>query len=143
VPENYPAPPPRASARRIEQVLALVEVEGRFLLFRRSASAGQLASLWEFPAVELAAERAPAEELAVRFGGTWSLGSELFRLRHAITNRSFAIEVRRASLVVADGVLSESAEGAEAGWWSRGELAGLPLTGVARKVLARRVNQPG
>ncbi len=142
-PASYPAAPPRASARRVAQLVALVEEGGRFLLFRRSASAGQLASLWEFPAVELAAERSPVVELAQRFGGTWEVGGELFRLRHAITTRSFAIEVRRASLVVADGVLSESADGQEAGWWSRAELAGLPLTGVARKVLARAATQPG
>lgn len=142
-PEKYPAPPPRASVRRVEQLVALVEAEGRWLLFRRSPEAGQLASLWEFPAVDLVRARAPATQLAERFGGTWTLGAELFRLRHAITTRSFAIEVRQASVRLADGELAEPDGGVEAGWWSRGDLAGLPLTGVARKVLARSAAQPG
>ena len=145
-PESYPAAAPRAGAERVRQLVALVEAEGRLLLFRRSAAAGQLASLWEFPAVELDAEVPPAAGFAERFGGTWTLGEELFRLRHAITTRSFAIEVRRATLAVAGEEVAEPAlwsGTAEPGWWSRAELAGLPLTGVARKVLARAGAQPG
>lgn len=142
-PEGYPAPLPRAGAARVQQQVALVEADGRLLLFRRSAAAGQLASLWEFPAVEATAELAPAAGLAARFGGTWNLGEELFRLRHAITTRSFAIVVRRATFAVASGEVAEPSGHSEPGWWSREELAGLPLTGVAKKVLARAGAQPG
>lgn len=148
-PESYPAPVPRVGAARVQQLVALVEADGRLLLFRRSAAAGQLASLWEFPSVEPGAEPAPAAGLAERFGGTWTLGEELFRLRHAITTRTFAIVVRRATFAAASGEVAEpgppaaSAESSEPGWWSREEIAGLPLTGVARKVLARTGTQPG
>ena len=148
-PESYPAPAKRASVERVRQVVALVEQEGRLLLYQRSADARQLAALWEFPAVEVEAAGASralgaAEaRLAERFGGRWALGAEIVRLRHAITTRSFAIAVRRASLLLTDGELAEPAAGAAAGWWSRAELASLPLTGVARKVLERAAPQPG
>lgn len=141
-PENYPAPAQRASAARVQQVVALVETQGRLLLFRRSAAAGQLASLWEFPLVE-PAELAPAVGFGARFGGTWTLGEELFRLRHSITTRSFAIVVRRATVSAASGEVAEPSGHSEPGWWSREELAGLPLTGLARKVLARAAGQLG
>lgn len=142
-PEGFPAPPPRPGVRRVAQLVALVEDQGRLLLFRRSASAGQLASLWEFPAVELSPERTFVAELAERFGGAWAVGERLFELRHAITDRSFTIAVHRAELHLPPGELAESRAGAEAGWWSRAELAGMALTGVARKVLARAPDQPG
>jgi A/G-specific adenine glycosylase len=142
-PESFPAPPPRAGIRRVRQVVALVESDGRWLLFRRSASAGQLASMWEFPAVELSPGGAPAAQLAARFGGIWEVGERRFGLRHAITDQSFAIAVHRAALQASGSELAESPEGSEAGWWSYEELAGMALTGVARKVLALARDQPG
>ena len=141
--ESYPAPPPRASARQVRQLLAFVEYEGRLLLFRRSNSAGQLAGLWEFPVVNLGGPLAPESLLAQRFGGAWSLAAESTRLRHAITTQTFTIEVRRASFVADAGTIAEGAEGGEAGWWSRASARELPLTGVARKLLARTGIQPG
>lgn len=150
-PESYPAPAKRASGESVRQVVALVEQEGRLLLYQRSADARQLAALWEFPAVEVELEETGASRalgaaearLAERFGGRWTLGAEIVRLRHAITTRSFTIAVRQATLLLSAGELAEPAAGAAAGWWSRAELAGLPLTGVARKVLARAALQPG
>ncbi len=153
-PESYPAPAKRASVERVRQIVAFVEAEGRLLLFRRSAEAGQLASLWEFPAVELEDSRSPRAALAAearlaeRFGGRWTLGAEIVHLRHAITTRSFTIAVRRAAFEVvgnelAEGAGAASGSGAEPGWWSRAELAGLPLTGVAKKLLARTVAPAG
>ncbi len=169
-PESYPAPAKRPPVERVHQLVVVVEVEDRLLLFRRGAAAGQLASLWEFPALELGGfgvSGVPGESavsagspgsagskgvdgargveaaLAARFGGSWLLGEELARLRHSITTRSFAIEVRRASFAVAAGAVAESsATEGEPGWWSRSELSGLALTGVARKVVARAGLQP-
>lgn len=160
-PESYPGAEKRAAIERVRQLVAVVEVKNRLLLFRRDAAAGQLASLWEFPAVDLGGERSPrarhsvedregvweAREaqaaLAARFGGSWRLGEELARLRHSITTRNFAIEVRRATFAVTAEALGERVESrAEPGWWSRHELASLPLTGVARKIAARAEFQP-
>ena len=149
--ESYPAPERRADPERVRQLVAFVEENGRLLLFRRSANSSQLAGLWEFPAVELGGHRAAEAELSGRFGGQWTLGPELVRLRHAITKRTFAIEVRRAAIRTADDSVGESGprydsgDGTgrpEPGWWSRDELAGLALTGLARKLLARRESQP-
>ena len=151
---------------------AFVEEEGRVLLFKRSATAGQLAGLWEFPAVDLDGGRPPEEQLAADFGGLWTLGEEIARLRHAITTRSFAIEVRRASHrregseeglgaeapkrelerdTVAEGNggnggppggFGAARAGTQPGWWGRDAASGLPLTGAARKILARAGGQP-
>lgn len=153
-PESYPAPGKRASVEKVRQIVAFVEEDGRLLLFRRSAEAGQLAALWEFPAVELEAPlAAPAElaaeaGLAARFGGRWTLGAEIVRLRHAITTRSFAIAVRQATFeLVGDELAEAGGPGCgvrpEPGWWRRAELSGLPLTGVAKKLLARTVAPAG
>ncbi len=149
--ERFPAPERRPPARPVRQLLAFVERGGKLLLFRRSASAGQLAGLWEFPGVEIAdlppaPDRepvAPEALFAERFGGAWALAAEIARLRHVITTRSFAIEVRRASFLAADETLCEGRAGVEAGWWSRQEARTLPLTGVALKLLARTEVQPG
>lgn len=143
-PERYPAPAKRPAAEQVRQLVAVVEEADRLLLFRRSAAAGQLASLWEFPAVDLDGELTPEAALARRFGGTWRLGEELLQMRHAITTRSFAIAVRRATFAIAEGQVAETlSSGAEPGWWSRAELSGLPLTGVAKKLLARTVAPGG
>lgn len=147
--ESYPAAAARPAVERVRQLVAFVEERGRVLLFRRSPSAGQLAGLWEFPAIDLDGSLAPEAQLASGFGGLWTLGEEMVRLRHAITTRSFAIEVRRASYLAAGAEGGDAvAEGspvaagvggaaAEPGWWSREAATALPLTGVARKVLAR------
>ena len=140
--ESFPATEKRATPEHVHQVVAFVEEDSRLLLFRRSAAAGQLAGLWEFPAVELGGPRTLEAELGGRFGGEWSLGKELLRLRHAITTRTFSIEVRRATVRIKDGWLGEGGGRPEPGWWRRGELAGLALTGVARKLLAKRASQP-
>lgn len=154
--ESFPAPEKRVHSRRVRQLLAFVERGGKLLLFRRSSRAGQLAGLWEFPSVEiqsaLGGQSAAVALLAERYGGAWSLAAEISRLRHAITTQSFAIEVRRASFLAAGETLCEDgadangaagADSAEAGWWSRKEARALPLTGLARKLLARPEIQPG
>ncbi len=138
--ESFPARARRASGERVFQLLAFVERDRQLLLFRRSAAEGQLAGLWEFPLVERGAEMAPEALLASRYSGSWILGAPVARLRHAITTRTFDIEVRRASFRASDDRITE---GAEAGWWRFAAARALPLTGVARKVLARAEIQPG
>jgi len=142
-PESFPARRKPTNAVRVRQLVAVVERRGRLLLFRRSTAARQLAGLWEFPAVVLGGPLAPEALLAERYGGVWSLAAEIARLRHSITTRSYAIEVRRASFLVDGGSVAEGGDGAETGWWSPEEARGLPLTGVARKLLARAEIQPG
>ncbi|MEO8277356.1 MAG: A/G-specific adenine glycosylase [Thermoanaerobaculia bacterium] len=151
--ENFPARSGRAAPLRIRQLLAVVFREGKILLFRRPSDARQLAGLWEFPlvdfpaageaeALESEAVETEALELVAKYGGRWALAEEAVHFRHAITTRSFEIEARRATLLVDDETLAENESGFEAGWWSGEAALALPLTGLARKVLARREFQP-
>ena len=130
-PEAYPAPRRRPAPVRVEQLVAVVEREGRFLLVRRSTGEAVLAGLWEFPTVAAGADAATA--LAARYGGRWRLAGELARLRHGITFRALTV-VARAARFEAGATLAEAAE---AGWFDAGQAGALGLTGVARKLLAR------
>lgn len=147
--EAYPAAVAAKPTRAVRQVVALAEERGRWLLHLRSARAGQLASLWEFPSVELAAGADAAAEFATRFGGVWNLGEEIFRTRHAITDRRIAVEVVRAEfapeeragkLLDGESVAETAAHAVDSRWFQRSELPELPLTGIARKVLRRLAN---
>lgn len=153
--ESFPARAKRVRPRRIRQLVAFVERDGRLLLFRRDSASGRLAGLWEFPSIEVeigcgpGAAASPEALLAERYGGTWALGEELARLRHAITTSAFAVEVRQA-VVGGEGAFGETlGEGApagdpgEPGWWARPEVLELPLTGLAKKLLRRPEIQPG
>jgi A/G-specific adenine glycosylase len=130
-PEAFPPPRRRAAPVREEQVAAVVERKGRFLLVRRGPDETQLAGLWEFPTV--AAGAAAEDALAARYGGRWRLAGERARVRHGITVRALTVVARAARLAAAEGV----AERGEAGFFGVAEAAGLGLTGVARKLLAR------
>ena len=81
-----------------------------------------------------------------RFGGLWTLGEEIVRLRHAITTRSFAIEVRRASYAPGGGVARDTvAEGSPAGAGAAGGRrgAGLVEPRGGRRVAAHRRGAKG
>jgi len=130
-PEAYPEPRRRRAQQRERWLAAVVEREGRFLLVRRGADEALLAGLWEFPTVPAAGD--PAATLAARYGGRWRLDGELARVGHGITFRALTV-VACAARQSADG---DVAERGEAGWFDAATAAGLGLTGVARKLLAR------
>lgn len=133
-PEGYPRPRERRAPRRIRGIAALAERQGRRLLFRRGDGEELLAGFWELPWVEVGdgegAEGA-AVALGGHYGGRWSLGERVGEVRHAITHRSFRIEVRRADVTEA----GEVSEGPEAGWFSREEIAALPTSSLVTKLL--------
>ena len=131
-PELYPRPRRRPVPRRERHVVALVEDGGRLLLWRRPEASVQLAGLWELPSVLVPARGPLAASFADRDGGRWHLSRPIARLRHGITDRDLAIEVRRARRLP----IEEVAEGPEAAWLTREELARWPLVGLVRKVLA-------
>ena len=137
-PEGFPALRERRAPRRLRRVVAVVERDGRRLLFRRGDGEELLAGFWELPWTgfeEEQGEPAPpatsAELLERRYGGRWRLGERLGRVRHGITHRAFELEVYRAEVKGAPAV----AEGPEARWASDEEVARLPTSSMVEKVL--------
>jgi A/G-specific adenine glycosylase len=125
-PELLPVTGPRPKSVRVRRRVAVVCDEGRVLLFRRSANSGQLAGLWELPWVDA------ASGFEQRYPGDWVIGARLGTVRHAITKRIFSIEILDAHLTVPSVV----ADGPEAGWFTRAEIANLPVSSLVTKVLA-------
>ncbi len=129
-PEVFPRATRRGATQRVTLVMVVVEDAGRVLLFRRPAGASLLAGTWELPWVE-AGVGDPAGALARRYGGSFELGAEHGRVRHAITTRRLAVTVR-ASRFLAGGV----GEGREAAWVRREEVGALPVSSLVHKALA-------
>jgi A/G-specific adenine glycosylase len=138
-PEAHPPPRRRRPTERQRRLLALVEREGRLLLFRRSEDSGLMPGLWELPWAELSAEGggeegAPAAAaLARRYGGRWNIGPRLGGLAHGITYRAIEVDLHRAE-VAGTGALTDSP--LEAGWFRRDQLPSLPLSSLVTKALA-------
>lgn len=138
-PERYPATRPRRERERLRLVAAVVEWNRRgagsvlssVLLVRRPEESSLLAGTWEVPWVEAAGRRSAAAGLAARYGGAWTLGPRLARVRHSITHRDLRVDVHRAELAGGGAI----AEGVEAGWFDGDERAGLPLSSLVGKVL--------
>jgi A/G-specific adenine glycosylase len=131
---RFPVSAPAPRIEVVAQVAAVVERDGRLLLFRRGELERQMAGLWELPLVDASRADVAARRLARRFGGAWTLGAPVARTGHTITRRRFEIVARSAEHAL-EGV--ELREGPEAGWFARPRAAELALTGVARKLLAR------
>lgn len=132
--ESYPSPRRRRAPERIRRLVAVVTSGERWLLFRRGDEETLLAGTWELPWVERAVGREAAEAaLARRYGGSWRLEEAAGEVRHGITHRALEVAVHRARLEPAGGGV---AEGPEAGWFDRRELAAVPTSSLVAKVLA-------
>ncbi len=129
-PERYPPPKPRRRTQRIQRLALMARRGNRLLLVQRPEQSALLAGLWELPWVEIDGGR-PEKALAARYGGSWSLGSPLGRLRHGITHRVLEVELLEGTL--RDG--SAVAEGVEAGWFGPAELESLPVSSLVTKAL--------
>jgi A/G-specific adenine glycosylase len=141
-PERYPAPRRKRAARRVHLAVAVVEEEEGVLLFRRPDESELLAGTWELPWVEVGegddpdgrdGVAGPEAGLARRYGGRWSLGPAVARVRHGITFRDLEVDVHRGRLDWG----GEVREGIEAGWFDRAGRERLPLSSLVGKVLAR------
>jgi A/G-specific adenine glycosylase len=135
-PERYPAPKVKREGERHRLLVAVVEDEGRVLLFRRPEDSTLLAGTWELPWVTrerdgVAEPGAPEPSLAERYGGGWTLGPRLAGVRHGITYRDLEIDVHRAEIAWG----GEVREGAAAGFFDEAGRAGLPLSSLVGKVL--------
>jgi A/G-specific adenine glycosylase len=149
MPENFPTPRPQREVEKHRIAVAVVEDAGGVLLLRRPDDSAVLPGTWELPWVadpigltdpagsEGAAPEAIAAALAARWGGSWTLGPRLARVRHGITFRDFEVGVHRAGLSRLGDVASELREGPEAGWFDRERRARLPLSSLVAKVLQK------
>jgi A/G-specific adenine glycosylase len=126
-PERYPVAKPKRERELHQLAVAVVERDGKILLFRRPEDSTLMAGLWELPwtAMDLG-----EKGLAERYGGRWSLGERLGEVRHSITYRDLELDIHRARL----GRGSTRPE-IESGWFAERERAGLPLSSLVPKVL--------
>jgi A/G-specific adenine glycosylase len=140
--ERLPARPPRGRSEEVRLLVARVEQQGRVLLFRRADEDPLLAGTWELPWVRPCGAMTPPEiesALAERYGVRIELGEACATVRHAITHRRLRVEVREARLVAA----GEVAEATPAGWFTREEVATLPVSSLVGKALGWSRVSPG
>ncbi len=137
-PEKFPRPRARPAVETVQRGVFVARAAQRYFLVRRSEAARQLAGFWELPWLEGRQEPRPAAAaLAARYGGSWSVGELVARVRHSITTRRFDIGVYPA--VRQPEELEEVAEpsqtGSECGWFRRDEISMLATSSLVRKVL--------
>ena len=115
----------KQQVRRAAYLLAVRSngVRSEVLLEQRAQEASLMAGMFELPPLPLAA-----------VGGH----SPVLRVRHAITDTNYAVEVYAESEAESTGLLRGGpANAADLHWASAQQLHVLPLTGLARKVLVR------
>jgi A/G-specific adenine glycosylase len=132
-PEAFPQSVRKPGPRLVPLVVAVIERGDRVLLFRRGDSEVLLAGTWELPWVQDGNGDDAARALGARYGGRFTLGAEVGRVRHAITTRRIVASVRRAGFSARD---DEVREGREAAWVDRAEVRALPTSSLVRKALA-------
>jgi A/G-specific adenine glycosylase len=139
-PERYPIPKVKREGEHHRLLVAVVEDaddgDGGVLLFRRPEDSTLLAGTWELPWVTLEVDGVPQNgspeaALASRYGGRWTVGEKVGRVKHGITYRDLEIDVHRAGLAWG----GEVREGMAAGWFDETGRAGLPLSSLVGKVL--------
>jgi A/G-specific adenine glycosylase len=123
--EHITSPRPRMLSREVAQALSVRtgRESGRasreVLLEQRPSTLTVMPGLWELPALLDAG--VPDDELRMT-------------VRHAIMQVNYYVRIRT---VFEDDVEAMTAAGGERRWVPLGEADGMPLTGLARKVLAR------
>ena len=142
--EQLPELPRRPAPIEVELVAILAQRRGELLLEQRPPT-GRMASMWQLPTAERpapvpAAPVRQAQEPATSglsglfppdLPGGLVAGEALGTDRHSITRH----RIRLTVCAPERGCLPERGRAAELRWFGRAELAELPLTGMARKVL--------
>jgi A/G-specific adenine glycosylase len=123
--EHKTAPRPRMLSREVAHALSVRtcrqsgQTSREVLLEQRPAALTVMPGLWELPALLDAA--VPEDEVRMT-------------VRHAIMQVNYYVRIRT---VFEDDVEAMTVAGGVRRWVPLGEAAGMPLTGLARKVLAR------
>jgi A/G-specific adenine glycosylase len=131
-PEQFPAPKPRAEARRVRAVAGVLVRRSRVLMLRRP-SRGLLGGLWELPSAEGRDPRALVTALAERAGLAVEVGDTLGGVRHLFTHRDLSLELY--ALYDRGGRIPAAAR-PEARFCGAEALAALPLSRLMNKALA-------
>ncbi len=129
-PERFPIAKPKRERELHRLAAAVVERDGRILLFRRPEGSSLLAGTWEIPWTSLEPSTGPEESLAARYGGRWSLGERIGGVRHSITFRDLDLDVHEATLK-----RGKMLEEVESGWFDGDERRALPLSSLVPKIL--------
>jgi len=124
---RIPRPKVRPEPVDVELVAWVVERRGAILMEQRPAE-GRMAGLWQLPTVQVAPVR--PELFPARLTVELEPGPELGVERHAITRHRIRMVLRR-------GELGRASLPERLRWVPREETLRLPLTGMARKSLAR------
>jgi len=124
---RIPRPRVRPEPIAVELVAWVVERRGAILMEQRAAE-GRMAGLWQLPTVQVAPLR--PELFPARLLVELEPGPELGVERHAITRHRIRMVVRR-------GELGRASLPERLRWVPREETLRMPLTGMARKSLAR------
>ena len=122
--EHVAAPRKQIVSRLTHYALVTRPVEGEskrreVLLVQRPDNASQMASMWELPALEEAGKSEP-----------------VLRIRHAITNTNFYVEVFAVEPEKLPGA-GKKRKLDRHEWFPESKLGEIPLTGLARKILMR------
>ncbi|QDU69811.1 A/G-specific adenine glycosylase [Engelhardtia mirabilis] len=129
---ELPRPKVRPPSVEVELEVLLVRDDDRVLLQRRPDE-GRMAGLWELPTRELASDAGRLWPTEYAHAGLQP-HEELGKLSHGITVHRIKARVRRGELWTPGGALPV---GGDLAWIHREQLAGLGLTGMARKILRR------
>jgi A/G-specific adenine glycosylase len=132
-PEEFAVPASRGNQIRVRRQLVVVRKRQRILLFRRGEESERLAGMWELPFAEPGDGVSAESSLAERYGGQWWIGDSLGRVRHAITNRLFDVEILEGE----QWVDNQLAERAEAQWFDCEEIHSLAVSSLVKKALAK------
>jgi A/G-specific adenine glycosylase len=108
---------PQPARKRLNATRALVQHSGRVYLVCRAADAAKMAGMWELPEVSANPDK----------------GVELGTVRHSITDTDYAVRTISMPLKALEAKVRRSGR-----WVSVPELAGLPLTGLTRKILRQQ-----
>ncbi len=126
---ELPRAKPRATPIDVELECAWLERRGEVLLEQRPAT-GRMAGLWQLPTVQLAAGAEGVELFPARYVSEQiaPYGAPLLSQRHSITRHRIVANVRAAR---GQGLRASP----PLAWVARERLAGLALTGMAKKAL--------
>lgn len=129
-PSSYPVSNGRSVVVKEELLVIVVRSGEELLMRRRPVDASLLPGMWELPWVEAEASTGPAAGLAGRYGGVWTVGPPMGRVRHSITTRLLQVRVHAGSWSP-----STVAESGSLRWIDASRLEELPMSSLVEKVL--------
>ena len=133
VEEELPEIPARPKSVSVTMAAAVIEENGKLLMYRREADE-LMKDLWEFPSGECLDGEGPraavAREARERYGLDVEPGSELTRVKHSIMNRRIDLHAFEVDLRA-----RPSEEHGTFAWVDRGELSELPTSSMVKKIL--------